>query len=80
MKPQFQEKMKKIYPLEDGRKFGEKLKERKSNFPLTGLHFLKVIKDTLNDMLDEMEKLALDLLDEAAKEQMKPVLECRSAI
>ena len=79
MKPEFQERMKKFYPLEDDRKFGERLMEcAEMCFPLTGWYFLKAIKNTLKDMLDEMEKLALHLLDEAAKEQMKPVLESKS--
>ena len=79
MKPEFQKRMKKFYPLEG--EFRVKLKELAMMcFPLTGWYFLKAIKNTLNDMLDEMENLALDLLDEAAKEQMKPVLECESEI
>ena len=80
MKPEFRERMKKFYPLQDNRKFGERLKERASMcFPLTGWNILKAIKNTLKDNLDEMEKLALHLLDEAAKEQMKPVRESRKS-
>ena len=81
MKPEFQERMKKFYPLEDDRCFCKRLKERASMcFPFTGWNILKAIKNTLKDMLHEMENLALDLLDEAAKEQMKPVLESGSEI
>lgn len=81
MKPEFRERMKKLYPVEDDRSFFKRLVERTSLcFPITGLYFLKAIKDNLNDMLDEMEKLALHLLDETAKEHMKPIRESKDKI
>ena len=78
-KPELRERMKKFYPVECDKRFFCRLLERmascSSGSPLTGLHFLNATKDTLNNMLDEMEELALRLLDDAYKEVMKPIPE-----
>ena len=81
MKPEFRERLKEFYPVEDDSSFFSKLKRRTALccFPLTGWHFYVSIKDTLTERLDEMEKLALDRLDEdrqaALMKQVRPFSE-----
>ena len=68
MKPEFQNRMRKFYPKEDKRFWKRCFAFFKNDNFLSCLYpaISDVAMESLNDLLDQMQRLSLDILDDAA--------------
>lgn len=69
LESKFGERLKKLYNLDNYRNDPEE--EAPLCFPVTGRHYYRSMKDTLEKMLDDMGKLATDYFDKYAKDALE---------